>query len=38
MHIPKNMEMTGEDAIKAFISDYGFGVLVSNDLMQHTYP
>ncbi|OOE52652.1 transcriptional regulator [Salinivibrio kushneri] len=32
MHIPKNMEMTGEDAIKAFISDYGFGILVSNDL------
>lgn len=32
MYIPKNMEMTEAQAISRFISDYGFGVLVSPDL------
>ncbi|WP_289118348.1 FMN-binding negative transcriptional regulator [uncultured Idiomarina sp.] len=32
MYIPKNMEMTETGAISKFISDYGFGILVSPDL------
>ncbi len=32
MYIPKNMEMTEAQAISEFIFDYGFGVLISEDL------
>lgn len=38
MYIPKNMEMSEEDAIKTFISEYGFGVLVSDDLTATHLP
>lgn len=38
MYIPKNMEMSEDDAIKTFISDYGFGVLVSDDLTATHLP
>lgn len=38
MYIPKNMEMTESEAISKFISDYGFGILVSSDLLGTHLP
>jgi negative transcriptional regulator len=38
MYIPKNMEMSEEDAINTFIAEYGFGVLVSADLTATHLP
>lgn len=38
MYIPKNMEMTEREAIRSFISDYGFGVLISSDLTATHLP
>ncbi|WP_100642899.1 FMN-binding negative transcriptional regulator [Alteromonas facilis] len=32
MYIPKNMLMQGDDAIASFISEFGFGSLISPDL------
>ncbi|RUO31623.1 hypothetical protein CWE12_01085 [Aliidiomarina sedimenti] len=38
MYIPNNIEMAEDHAIKTFITDYGFGVLVSADLTATHLP
>jgi transcriptional regulator len=38
MYVPKNMEMTNFEAIEAFISEFGFGTLVSPDLEATRLP
>lgn len=38
MYIPKNMEMTEAEAINTFISNYGFGILISPDLTATHLP
>lgn len=38
MYVPKNMEMKEFEAINAFISEFGFGTLVSPDLQATRLP
>ncbi|MGM0525646.1 MAG: FMN-binding negative transcriptional regulator [Pseudomonadota bacterium] len=38
MYIPKTMEMTEAEAISTFISDYGFGIVISDDLSATHLP